>query len=291
MQASLTLLAPLGQHRRNHIEPSKGKRVKKRKVQEARSNEPALNTKSTGVDGPPPVEPPEPPLLTSYVTIGFNSTTRHLESLSQLSKPKSSGHSTEKSASHAHPTDSVHKDGTSSDILSDSAKAQEETTTPTHHIAAVFVPRSSQPSVLHAHLPLLTYTASMAHPSLPPTRLVTLPKGSEVKLCDALALPRISFIGIMEQAPHASPLIEYVRQHVRAIDVPWLRPVARGEYLPVHINAIQTTAPVVSKAKKGTLNEEETPKRKRGPGEDGIGGFNRKKARRGEKAEQEISAE
>lgn len=257
--------------------PSKGKRVKKRKVQEARSNDEITNTERTNVTDPP-MHLPEPSLLKSYLTIGFNCTTRHLESLSQTCKPKSLCHSNDKLGPYSHPGESDEENPTCTRPL-DSAKTQKQTSLQ-RHIAAVFVPRSSQPSVLHAHLPLLIYTASMAHPTLPPTRLVTLPKGSEVSLCDALALPRISFLGIMEDAPHSAVLIEYVRQHVPAIEVPWLQRTARGEYMPAHINAIQTTTPVVPKAKRDKLKSEDVSKRKRGQGEDGIGSY-RKKAKRG----------
>lgn len=136
-------------------------------------------------------------------------------------------------------------------------------------MAAVFVPRSSKPSVLHAHLPLLTYTASVAHARSQPTRLVSLPKDSEARLCDALALPRVNFVGLLDDAPHATPLLAYIRQHVPAIDVPWLRhdaaaAAAGAHYLPVRINALQTTMPILSKTTTTTTTrKKEAP---RGPG-------------------------
>jgi ribonuclease P/MRP protein subunit POP3 len=108
------------------------------------------------------------------------------------------------------------------------------------HFSAIFVPASSPPSIIHAHLPMLIFTASLAHPNLPPTRLVTLPKGSESRLCEALGLPRVSFIGILENAPHSKGLIELVRGSVPEIEIPWLTEAKRGEYLGVKINAIET---------------------------------------------------
>jgi ribonuclease P/MRP protein subunit POP3 len=108
------------------------------------------------------------------------------------------------------------------------------------HFSAIFVSASSPPSIIHAHLPMLIFTASLAHPDLPPTRLVTLPKGSESRLCEALGLPRVSFIGILEDAPHSKGLIELVRGSVPEIEIPWLTEVKRGEYLGVKINAIET---------------------------------------------------
>jgi ribonuclease P/MRP protein subunit POP3 len=108
------------------------------------------------------------------------------------------------------------------------------------HFSAIFVPASSPPSIIHAHLPILIFTASFAHPNLPPTRLVTLPKGSEARLCEALGLPRVSFIGILEDAPYSTGLVDLVRESVPAIEIPWLSEIKREEYLGVKINAIET---------------------------------------------------
>jgi ribonuclease P/MRP protein subunit POP3 len=108
------------------------------------------------------------------------------------------------------------------------------------HFSAIFVPAPSPPSIIHAHLPMLIFTASLAHPNLPPTRLVTLPKGSEARLCEALGLPRVSFIGILEDAPHSKGLIDQARESVPEIEIPWLSEAKKGEYLGVKINAIET---------------------------------------------------
>jgi ribonuclease P/MRP protein subunit POP3 len=108
------------------------------------------------------------------------------------------------------------------------------------HFSAIFVPASSPPSIIYAHLPMLIFTASLAHPNVSPTRLVTLPKGSESRLCEVLGLPRVSFIGILEDAPHSKGLIDLVRECVPAIEIPWLTEVKRVEYLGVKINSIKT---------------------------------------------------
>jgi ribonuclease P/MRP protein subunit POP3 len=115
------------------------------------------------------------------------------------------------------------------------------------HFAAIFVLRSSQPSILHAHLPQLIATASLAQPELPPIRLVQLPKGCDARLCVALGLSRVSFIGILEGAPHSRSLIDFVRDNVPEIEVPWLEEVRKMSYMPVKINAIETSVLVAKK--------------------------------------------
>lgn len=115
------------------------------------------------------------------------------------------------------------------------------------HFAAIFVPRSSQPPILHAHLPQLVAMASLAHPEMPPTRLVQLPKVSDTQLCAALGIPRVSFIGLLEGAPHAKALVELVRSSVAEVGIPWLDEAQKAAYKPLKINAIQTSAPIMKK--------------------------------------------
>ena len=111
------------------------------------------------------------------------------------------------------------------------------------HIAAIFVCRSSQPSVLHAHLPQLVATASSKIPHLQPTRLVQLPHGSGNRLSSSLGLSRASFVAILENAPHSKSLVELIQNTVSVIKIPWLDEVAKAQYRPVKINSILTTIP------------------------------------------------
>lgn len=73
--------------------------------------------------------------------------------------------------------------------------------------------------------------------------MVPLPKGAESRLSAALAIPRVGLIGIMEGAPHASPLLDQARNHVRVVEVPWLKEAVAGEYLPLKIAATESRAP------------------------------------------------
>jgi ribonuclease P/MRP protein subunit POP3 len=115
------------------------------------------------------------------------------------------------------------------------------------HFSVIFVCRSYQPTILHDHLPQLITTASLAHPELPATRLVELPKDSDARLCKALSIPRVSFIGILEGAPSSKSLVDLIRECVPEIEIPWLQQAKESKYLPVKINAIETFSTVVKK--------------------------------------------
>ncbi|KAH6712036.1 hypothetical protein DL95DRAFT_426255 [Leptodontidium sp. 2 PMI_412] len=236
-----SILSPIGQHRSNHITPSKGKRSKKRRREEEREKDGA---------GEPAGIPPTPEIST-FIMVGLNGITRSLEALSQKSKPPAITTSQEGPQPQLNPETKPETITTEDPELKTPTEQPQETPPPmTQHFSAIFVPRSSQPSILHSHLPQLIATASLAHPSLPATRLVQLPKGCDARLCDALGLPRVSFIAILEGAPHSKALMELVREHVPEIDVPWLREVREQKYLSVKVNAVQTFAPVVEKEKK-----------------------------------------
>lgn len=245
-----SILSPIGQHRRNHITPSKGKRHKKRKREEAKKKA------ESGVESGETLSNPPTPEISSHLTVGLNSITRTLEALSQISRPVAIKASQEGPQDQVQPESELEPDTKNSEPKNESPDIQDGLAEPQDapqtlaHMAAIFVATSTQPAVLHAHLPQLIFTAALAHPSLPPTRLVQLPKGSDARLCDALGLPRVSFIGILEGAPHTKALIDHVRETVPEIDVPWLREVKEEMYLKVKVNAIETFAPMVVKEKK-----------------------------------------
>ncbi|KAL6860931.1 hypothetical protein J3F83DRAFT_748024 [Trichoderma novae-zelandiae] len=71
------LLSPIGQHRRLHIKPSKGKRAAKRE----RKTKMKLDEPSDSIK----MEAPPVPELSASVDVGFNSITKHLGSLTQPS--------------------------------------------------------------------------------------------------------------------------------------------------------------------------------------------------------------
>jgi ribonuclease P/MRP protein subunit POP3 len=217
-----SLLSPIGSHRKLYGNSSKGKRSKKRKRREAKTqNTTAMSEETAAI---PPV-----PELSSHILVGLSSISRHLENMCRGQSPNGNeSEPAEMPAAFAIDNKGVIKD--------DAVKAQ--------NLAAVFVCRSSQPSVLHAHLPQLMATASIASLPLPPMRLVQLPQGCETRLCSSLGLPRASFVGLLEDAPHSKPLLDFVRERVPIVEASWLKEVQSAKYRPVKINTICTTAPM-----------------------------------------------
>ncbi len=181
---------------------------------------------------------PAPPDIQRHVIIGFNATTRYLEDLAKRS-----------TASRDRRHDSREDTATDSKVvLLDSSET--DTRMP---LAAVFVPHSDQPTMLYAHIPLLAQMASSAFATLPSTRLVVLSEGAEQRLGSALKIPRVGLIGLSKDAPGSAALIDFVRQKVHEIEVPWLDEAVAGSCLPVKIDEIETTAPIGPKRKDNVL--------------------------------------
>lgn len=224
------MLSPIGDHRSHHVLPSKGKRKKKRKREHEYCNkdEEAVSSKRGVLE----VAVQTPPDIQRQVTIGFNATTRYLENLVK--------HSTASKGS---------RHGSQEDISTNSkvgALDCAKTATPLS-LAAVFVPHSDQPVMLYTHIALLAKLTSTAFATLPPTRLVALSKEAEQRLGSALGIPRVGLIGLYRDAPESTALMEFVKQKVPGVQVPWVEEVAAGSYLPVKIDEIETSAPIGQK--------------------------------------------
>ncbi|KAF4625660.1 hypothetical protein G7Y89_g12500 [Cudoniella acicularis] len=232
-----SLLSPIGQYRSNNVTPSKGKRSKKRKRQDAK----------TGNNPPKEINPP-PPDISQYVVVGLNSVTKVLES--SLHASKKTSHDNDSEPGNVHSNTEISKNIS---VSGDSeVHIPENSASPDirEHFSAVFALRSPQLTILDSHLPQLVATASLSYPKLPAIRLVQLPKDYDKRICESLGLPRVSFIGILEGAPHSGALIDLVRSQVPEVDVPWLRERKSAEYLAVKINVINTFAPVVKEKEK-----------------------------------------
>lgn len=76
-----------------------------------------------------------------------------------------------------------------------------------------------------------------------------LPKGAEERLGAILSVPRVGLIGLIDGALESKVLIEFIRERVPQVEVPWVQEAMAGAYLPVKINEIETSAPVESKRK------------------------------------------
>ncbi|MCJ1436389.1 hypothetical protein MMC27_005768 [Xylographa pallens] len=207
--AEFSLLEPIGKHRLDFVQPSKGKRSKRKRGHDRIENEKdslhtnyqTLSEQNRLSNGPPEPE------VASFLTVGFNSTERALEA-----------------ASHNNIARSFSSTSTAS---SEDRFLQ---------MVAIFVDRADQTHALYAHLPLLISTASFNLPLDTKIRLVALPRGATGRLSAALHIPRASMIGLHSGAPSAAPLVDFVRKHVSTIEVPWLMRLREGIYVPVKIS-------------------------------------------------------
>ena len=215
--ADSSLLKPIGKHRLDFIQPSKGKRSKrKRSNHRSEDQKDSPHTKDRALSQQNELNnAPLEPEVASFVTVGFNSVERALEA-----------------ACHYRMTRSF-----SSTPAAPSGNRFPE-------MVAIFVDRVDQAHALYAHLPLLVSTSSFSLPLATKIRLVALPRGATGRLSAALHIPRASMIGLHSGAPNTAPLVDFVRKHVSTIEVPWLKRLQEGKYSPVEISTRQI---VVSK--------------------------------------------
>lgn len=117
------------------------------------------------------------------------------------------------------------------------------------HMSVLFTTRHPTPP-LTSYLPMLAYTASLAHLDKEATRLVVLPPKSEARLCEALGIARAGFIGLLEgDAVGTKALVEFLREKVPKIEPgKWLEEGVKS-YNETRINAYQVPAPVLQKDK------------------------------------------
>lgn len=224
LTAFFRILSPLGIRRVERQIRSKEKRKHKRKRTES------------GLDLPTPTNPesegPLPPAeVSSGVLVGLRQVTEDLSRQAACSRPATSDAAETQDPSGESPPE-----------LQDSPKERP--------LVLVFACRSTRPSVMNAHLPLLVAAASAVHPQRPPIRLVQLSKEGEARLCTSLGLPRVGCVGLLEGTLNSRPLVEFVRSNVAEIDVPWLGGGGHGKYLPLKVNAIETFQTVAKKVAK-----------------------------------------
>lgn len=197
---SPSFLSPIGHDRTTHVTPSKGKRSKRARRKELRG----------GATRPAQDEAPVTPLeLSSHILVGLNSITRHLEFQPRQACP---------------PSLAMQIPGSDS---------------PRRHLAVVVTTWPSVPLILTSHLHKLLQTSSLLHPNLPPTRLVILPRSNEKRLCSALGVSRAGFIGIFDNAPSATAIIDFCLANVPEMEVgEWLK-ANKSTFMPLKINTIE----------------------------------------------------
>lgn len=213
-----SFLSPIGNYRRQHLSFSNGKleRSKKRK-------RPIKQTSSRTI-----IELVSPEVL-SFVMVGFNTVTRHLEVLAERCTSKTAPESK------------------SSGPVMDHRAQVDPDSIQQKRLVAIFVPRAELPKILYSHLPILIKTASLGSPSLPPIRLVPLASGADARLTQALGIPRVGMVGLMDNAPSASQLIQLTRTHVPTVEIPWLQESISGGFMPTTVNTVHTTTSAESK--------------------------------------------
>ncbi|KAK3937264.1 hypothetical protein QBC46DRAFT_393150 [Diplogelasinospora grovesii] len=220
------LLAPLGQHRRSFVTPSKGKR--KRRSQKQANPEKPDEAQSTPQAATEPEAPPAPELA-AYVDVGLAKVSRHLQ---EMSSPASSSKPAEP------PTSQSAKDAEGAGPEAPKASPPEPGQGP---YAIVFVARSGQSSAFHCHFPQMVASASKSLPAdSQAVRLVGFSKACEDRLSAALGIPRASSIALREGAPLAKGLVDFVREHVRPVEAKWLEETRAGNYLETKIQAVPT---------------------------------------------------
>jgi ribonuclease P/MRP protein subunit POP3 len=106
--------------------------------------------------------------------------------------------------------------------------------------SVVFVARSGQSSAFNCHFPQMVATAAQSQPADRTVRLVGFSKACEDRLSAALGIPRVSSIGLREDAPQVKGLVDFVRQHVAPVDVSWLREAQSAKFLATKIDAVAT---------------------------------------------------
>ncbi|KAI1824913.1 hypothetical protein F4861DRAFT_224595 [Xylaria intraflava] len=167
--------------------------------------------------------PPVPPVpeLQLYVDIGLSSVSRYLQ----------------KTVSDSHGSE-----------VSPQGQASEERPG-SRFYSVIFVARSGQPNALSCHLPQMVAVASQCQSSQPPIRIVELPRACEGRLSEALGIPRVSCVGICVGAPNSTALVDFAREHVPIIEVPWLQEANHAEYRATNIKSIETFIGTRKKAK------------------------------------------
>ncbi|KAH9944163.1 uncharacterized protein BXZ73DRAFT_39108 [Epithele typhae] len=206
------------------------------------------NAASTEVDSTHSIDKPQPPPILSSMAIGINEVTRRLESISR---------------SHRSTLRAKGKE-----IL------PEPTDIPSSHSQIVLACRADiDPPLLIAHLPnLVAACNSTRRPSDPNaegpqgTWLVTMSKGSEGILAEAMGLRRVSVLLLESSAPQFSAVWSLL-QNIPLLTAPWLSVPTLADPLrlvPTHIKQLRTSAPKDMKAAKERRSEERRGVKERG---------------------------
>ncbi|KAL1796629.1 hypothetical protein ACET3X_005169 [Alternaria dauci] len=222
------LITPLGDHRRTHIHPSKGKKRKR-------------NTKQGGDDPATAEAVPTVPEIGKHLLIGLNSVTRHLEALAAKNAPSTAPVVDQKST----------KDPVQLNIPMKAENGAEKKETPEEHPEEAIKPLSMvilthpKPSLspAHAHLPTLVHLATLSPPLATPksstavTRLIPVQTSAESRLASSLHIPRVGALAIYEGAPGTATLEQYVREHIASTECKWIDEAMSAEWKGLNVTS------------------------------------------------------
>jgi ribonuclease P/MRP protein subunit POP3 len=219
-----SLLTPLGNHRRNYIHPSKGKKRKRNATQD----EPTMSEPA-----------PPPPEIGKHLLVGLNSVTRHLEALAARQAPSATSiaepENTPIEVSKHTPEDPQK----ASNEKKQDGKTRANTDLKPLSMVILTHPKPSL-SPAHAHLPTLLHL-SMLSPSPSPTttsaRLIALPTSTDALLASALHIPRVGALAVYEGAPGAKALEDYVREHVGVTECAWVDEAMKAEWRGLNVKS------------------------------------------------------
>ncbi|KAF1917380.1 hypothetical protein BDU57DRAFT_555251 [Ampelomyces quisqualis] len=215
-----TLIAPLGDHRKTHIIPSRGKKRKRKRKSQDEPTAPDTEARP----------PPPRPEIAKHLLIGINSVTRHLE----LRAARHSASVMPIAACKTETPSEQHSPGTLSMVII------------TH-------PKPST-SPAHAHLPTLVHLSTLK-PSAPTqpqdktTRLIPLATSTDARLASALHIPRVGALAIFADAPGAKPLEDFVRERVGVTECPWIDEAMRAQWKGTNLTTEHTAGKTQAKPK------------------------------------------
>ncbi|OAP58304.1 hypothetical protein AYL99_07394 [Fonsecaea erecta] len=152
------------------------------------------------------------PDVYDHLTFGFNSTVRRLESLARSRKPQMLSQHTDADPSSGHPL---------------------------ANLSVVFVCRQNLPDIMTSSIPLLLATSA---PINTRARLVEWSSQAEEQVARALQQPRVGVVGVGEATPGAETLLQFVRDNVATVDVPWLDQIPKPIYHPVKIQTVDSAS-------------------------------------------------
>ncbi|KAH8724366.1 hypothetical protein GQ44DRAFT_618365 [Phaeosphaeriaceae sp. PMI808] len=201
------LISPLGDHRKTHTHPSKGKKRKRSTKEEEKKH----------------ASPPPTPEIHKHILIGINSITRHLEALAAHNAPSTMPVAIEKKDQ---------KESQSNDQPTQELQRYPSVLILTHPKPSLSPPHAHFPTLIHLTSPSSSSSSSHTTP-----RLIPLATSSDARLASALNIPRVGALAIFKDAPGAKVLEDFVRERVGVTGCMWIDEAMSAEWKGVNVKA------------------------------------------------------